>query len=273
MSVIHPTALVDRHVELGEDVRIGAYAVLEGRISLGSGTIVGTHSVIHGNTVIGARCQIGPAAYVGTDPQHLHFDRGSETWAIIGDDTLIREGASVHRATKPGKENATRVGKNCFLMGASHVAHDCRVGDHVVMANGALLGGHCHVGERAFLGGASVIHQFCRVGRLAVISGNEAVSHDIPPFAAARYGGIKGYNAVGCKRAGMSTEAIHAIRAAFQCLHSHRTTPAAVAAIRKLESSAAAEVQEILDFIASARRGLPPSVRFIARGGQTVEDD
>jgi UDP-N-acetylglucosamine acyltransferase len=270
MSQIHPTAIVDRRVELGEGVRIGAYAVLDGRITVGKGSVIAPHSVLGGNTIIGERCEIGPAAYVGLDPQHLHFDRTTETCAILGDNTIVREGASVHRASKPGVENATRLGMNCFLMSTAHVAHDCKLANHVVMANGALLGGHVEVGERAFLGGGCVIHQFCKIGRLVVIAGNEAMSHDIPPFAAARYGGLKGYNAVGCKRAGMSRESIHAIRAAFGCLHSNRTVPRAVEAIRLLGSDAP-EVKEILDFIASSKRGLQPSVRFLGRGNTGEE--
>ena len=271
MFQVHPTAIVDRHVELGEGVRIGAYAVIEGRITIGKGSVIAPHSVIAGNTIIGERCEIGPAAYVGLDPQHLHFDRTTESWAIVGDNTIVREGASIHRASKPGRENATLVGSHCFLMSTAHVAHDCKLADHVVMANGALLGGHVEVGERAFLGGGCVIHQFCKIGRLVVISGNEAVSHDIPPFAAARYGGIKGYNAVGCKRAGMSRESIHAIRAAFNCLHSNRTFPRAVDAIRLLGSDVP-EVQEILDFIAASKRGIQPSVRFLGRGTSPSDD-
>jgi UDP-N-acetylglucosamine acyltransferase len=268
MATIHPTAIVDRRAELADDVQIEAYAIIGAGVTLGSGTVVHPHSVIQGPTVVGARCQIGPAAYVGLDPQHLTFlsqpDR-PPTWLEVGEQTIIREGASIHRSTKAGRENATRIGSHCLLMGASHVAHDCVVGDHVILANGALLGGQCRIGERAFLGGGCAIHQFCRVGRVAIIGGLQGCSRDVPPYAAMWYGGLKGYNAVGCRRSRMPREAIYAVRAAFQCLHTHRTATDAVAAIRAL-GPATPEVQEILDFMATSKRGMVPSVRFAGRG-------
>jgi UDP-N-acetylglucosamine acyltransferase len=260
---IHPTAVIDRRVELGRDVEVGPYAVIEGRVTIGDGTRIGSHSVIHGHAIIGAHCRIGPAAYVGLDAQHLHI-HDVEAWCVVGDNTVIRESASVHRATRPGLEHATRVGNRCFMMGSTHVAHDCVVEDDVIMANAALLGGHCHVGARAFIGGASAIHQHCRVGRLAIIAGNESVSHDVPPFAAVRYGGLKGYNAVGCRRAGFPQKTLHAIRASYHCLHTRRTAPAALDAMRAIASDSP-EVRELHEFIASARRGIPPSVRFLGR--------
>jgi UDP-N-acetylglucosamine acyltransferase len=222
--------------------------------------------------LIGADCRIGPAAYVGLDPQHAGFDPRIETWVVIGDKVIIREGASVHRATRPGIENATRIGQSCFLMGASHAGHDCQVGEGVVMANGVLLGGHVHVGERAFFGGGSAIHQFVHIGRLVIVSGNEIVTHDVPPFGAVRYNGIKGYNAVGCRRAGLSRDAIQAIRQAYQCMHTTRTMPKVIAAIKALDSPAPQILQEILDFIASSKRGIQPSVKFLSRIIQSDED-
>jgi UDP-N-acetylglucosamine acyltransferase len=269
---IHPTAVVDREVELDDGVQIGPYCVLTGRISVGPRTVIHAHSVIQGHALIGADCRIGPAAYVGLDPQHVSFDARTETSVVIGDKVMIREGASVHRATRPGIEYATRIGRGCFLMGASHAGHDCQVGDGVIMANGVLLGGHVHVGERAFFGGGSAVHQFVQIGRLVIVSGNECVTRDVPPFAAVRYSGIKGYNAVGCRRAGLPREAIHAIRQAYQCLHTTRTTPGVVAAIRAL-ASPAPQVQEILDFIASSKRGIQPSVKFLGRILQSDDDD
>ena len=182
MAVIHPTAIVDPRAELADDVRIGPYVVIEGRVIVGAGSHIHSHSVLKGHTVLGSKCRVGPGAYVGLDPQHLKFD-GSETSLIIGDDVVIRESASIHRSFKPGEEHATWIGHRCFFMATSHVAHDCRVGNDVVMANGALLGGHVTVGDRAFVGGGTGIHQFCQIGRLAMLSGNEAISRDVPPFA------------------------------------------------------------------------------------------
>jgi len=191
MTSIHPTAIIDRRAELGEGVKVGPYVVIEGRVRVGAGCVIEAHSVLRGPSAIGARCRIGPAAYVGLDPQHLKLNANeTESWLIVGDECVIREGASLHRATHEGLEHATRLGDRCFLMANSHVGHDARLGNDVVMANAVLIGGHVTVGDRTFLGGGSAIHQFCRVGRLVVIAGNESVARDIPPFAAARYGGI-----------------------------------------------------------------------------------
>jgi UDP-N-acetylglucosamine acyltransferase len=271
MPEIHPTAIVDSRAELAGDVRVGPYVVIEGRVTIGPGTRVMAHTVIHGATKIGARCRIGPAAYVGLDPQHLGYD-GGETWLVVGDDVIIRENASVHRSFKPGEENATRVGNKCFLMGSSHVGHDSQVADNVVLAQDVALGGHVTVGERAFLGGGAVFHQFVRIGRLAIVRGNEGISQDIPPFAAAAWHGLKGYNAIGCRRSGMSRESIHAIRDAYHCLHTHRTAAAGLAAIRALNSSAP-EVNELIEFISSTKRGIPMSVRFLHPAGADEPDE
>jgi len=264
MTSIHPTAIIDRRAELAEGVKVGPYVVIEGRVRVGAGSIIEAHSVLRGPTNVGSRCRIGPAAYVGLDPQHLKFNANeTESWLIVGDECVIREGASLHRATHEGIEHATRLGDRCFLMANSHVGHDTQIGDDVVMANAALLGGHVTVGDRAFLGGGCGIHQFCQIGRLVVIAGNESVARDIPPFAAARYGGIKGYNAVWCKRAGISRAGIAAIREAYFCFHNNRTTPGAVEAIRNSVGADLAEVREILEFIARSKRGIQPSVRFL----------
>ena len=276
MSNIHPTAIVDRRAELAGDVRVDAYAIIGPGVSIGPESVVHSHSILQGPTAIGAACQIGPAAHVGQDPQHLHFlsqpDR-PQTWLVIGDRTIVREGASLHRSTKAGQENATRVGSDCLMMGGSHVAHDCRISDGVICANNVLLGGHCQVGDRVFLGGGCAIHQFVRVGRLAIVSGIEAVTRDVPPFAAARYGGLKGYNAVGCRRAGLSREGHQVDSRGVFIAHAHRirTTACVVQAIRDTVPLTP-EVNEILDFIAMSKRGMQPSIRFIQSFMYEAED-
>lgn len=268
---IHPTAIVDQRARLGQCVKIGPYVVIEGRVSIGDGTIIKSHSVLCGCTEIGRNCQIGPAAYVGLDPQHLRFraDAQPPTFLIIGDNVTIREGSRIHRATHAGQEHATRIGDNCFIMGAVHVAHDCVLESDVIMADAALLGGHCQVGSGAFLGGGCTIHQFVRIGRLAIIAGNEAVSFEIPPFAAFRYGCLRGYNAIGCKRSGMDRATVTAVRKCYNALRQNRTIPAALAYIRA-NVEQLPEVREFLDFIAAAHRGIPPSR---SRGGGNTASD
>jgi UDP-N-acetylglucosamine acyltransferase len=277
MREIHPSAVIDPQAELADDVTVGAYCIIRGNVRIGPGCVIDAHSHIHGQAIIGQGCKIGPAAYVGLAPQDLKYS-GEPTWVIIGDHVVIRETASVHRSTRPGLEHATRVGERCFLMGGSHVAHDCILGNDVVMANDALLAGHCQVGNRAFLGGGFTLHQFCRIGRLAMVAGNEALSQDVPPFAAVRYRALRGYNAVGCRRAGFSAQTSSAIRRAYQCLRKNRIMSAAVEAIKESVPDLP-EVRELLQFIAVSRRGIAPSAipstaqRLLPGGGALQESE
>jgi UDP-N-acetylglucosamine acyltransferase len=274
MAQIHPTALVDRRAELAEDVCIGAYSIIKAGVTIGPGTVVHEQCHIHGNTTIGSDCSIGPAAYVGLAPQHLKHD-GLNTHLIIGDNVIIRETASVHRSIDPSPGHATRIGNRCMIMVAAHVGHDSQLGEDVMLANAALVGGHVQIGDKVFVGGGSMLHQFVRVGRLAILAGNEASSHDIPPFGAMRYRGLKGYNAIGCKRAGFPRQTLHAIRTAYHCLHANRTLPDAIAEIRD-KVPMVPEVVELLDFLTSSRRGILPSVKAGMPGMDaplTTEDD
>jgi UDP-N-acetylglucosamine acyltransferase len=262
MASVHPTAIVDRGVDLGEGVIIGAYSIIKPGVKIGAGTVIQEHCHIHGVTSIGQKCRIGPNAYVGLPPQHLKCD-GANTRAIIGDEVVIREGASVHRSISTDEGRATRIGDRCFVMASGHVGHDCVLGQDVVIAHGAMLGGHCIVGDKAFVGGGAAIHQFVRIGRLAIIKGNEGVTSDVPPFAAVRYDGLKGYNAIGCKRSGMPPKTLRAIRSAFHCLHVHRTLPRAIEAIHELVPMLP-EIEELLEFFATTKRGVLGSVRGAA---------
>lgn len=260
MPVIHRTALVDRQAELADDVQVGAYAIIKGHVTLGPGCVVQDHSHIHGRTILGRNCKIGPSAFIGMDPQHLKYN-GEPTLLIIGDGTQVRECASIHRAFLPGEEHATRIGQRCYIMSGVHVGHDCVIGNDVILSSGTLIGGHCQIADRVFMGGASALHQFVRVGRIAIFAGQEASSRDVPPFAAVRYHGLKGYNAVGCRRAGLTRDAIHAIRGAYHCIHHHRNLANAVAAIRDTLPMLA-EVQELLEFVGTTKRGIHPSIHF-----------
>jgi UDP-N-acetylglucosamine acyltransferase len=259
MPEIHPTAIVDRRAELAADVSVGAYSIIKAGVTIGPGTVIQESCHIHGITTIGARCKIGPGSYVGLPPQHLKYD-GMNTKAIVGDDCIIREGATIHRSIYQEADHATRVGNRVFLMAVSHIGHDAVVADDVTIAQGSMLGGHSTIGSKAFIGGAAAIHQFVRIGRLAIVAGVEGVTSDVPPFGATRYHGLKGYNAIGCKRSGMPTEAIHAIRLAYHHIHMNRTMPGAVAAIRA-NVPMLPEIKELLDFIATTKRGIMGSVR------------
>lgn len=262
MADIHPTAIVDRGAGLADDVVVGAYSIIKAGVTVGAGTVIQEHSHIQGITVIGRKCRIGPSAFVGLPPQHLKYD-GAGTRAIIGDEVVIREGASVHRSIYQKPDCATRVGNRCFVMASGHVGHDCILGEDVMVAHGAMLGGHCLVGDKAFIGGGAAIHQFVRIGRLAIIKGNEGITSDVPPFAAVRYDGLKGYNAIGCKRSGMPAETLRAIRSAYHCIHTHRTLPGAIAAIRATVPMLP-EIEEMLEFFRTTKRGVLGSVRGAA---------
>jgi UDP-N-acetylglucosamine acyltransferase len=258
MAQIHPTAIVDSQAQLADDVSIGAYSIITGPVRIGAGTIVHPHTHVQGKTVIGSGCVIGPTAFIGLPPQHLRADPEIGQ-TIIGDRVILREMVSVHRSISAGEDHATRVGTGCFLMAAAHVGHDSVVEQSVTMANSVLLGGHCHIGRNVFLGGGCAIHQFVRVGRLAMVGGNEACSQDVPPFGTVRFAGLRGYNAIGCKRDGWSHATIRAVRAAYRCLHTQRVMSETVKMIHDTIPDLP-EVRELLDFIATSKRGIVPSL-------------
>jgi UDP-N-acetylglucosamine acyltransferase len=256
---IHPTAIVGGEVCLEEGATIGPYCVVEGMVRIGAGSAVLAHSVVQGTTFIGAGCRLGPHAVIGADPQDSRYD-GRETFLVIEDQVIVREFATLHRATQTGLENATRVGRGSLLMVGSHVAHDCRLGEQVTLANAVQLGGHVTVGDRAFIGGGTVIHQFVRIGRLALVAGGEALAKDVMPFGAVFHGKHKGYNAVGCRRAGIDAETIHTLRAAFREIHLHHSSAQAAREMRAAGlSELIPEVRELIEFIEASRRGIQPS--------------
>lgn len=260
MAHIHPTAIVSPRAVLADDVVVDAYSIIKGEVHVGGGTIIHEHSHLHGRTVIGRDCQIGPTAFVGLPPQHQRADPNIGE-LVIGDRVTIRETASVHRSIVAGSENATRIGDDCYLMAGTHVGHDCVLGHSVIMANLSMMGGHCHIGDRVYLGGGSALHQFTRVGRLALIGAHETITQEVPPFSAVRFAGLKGYNAVGCRRAKMSQESICAIRAAYRCLQSHRLTSHAIDQIRATVAWLP-EVQELVEFLLTTKRGIVQSPDF-----------
>lgn len=267
---IHPTAVVDPRAQLGPGVDVGPYVVINGPVTIGERTRVLAHSVLEGPLEIGSGCMIGPAAYVGLPAQHLK-GATDDTWLIIGNGTVIREAASLNRSMHAGREKATRVGNNCFVMGQSHIAHDCQIGDRAIIVNGAGLAGHVRVGESAFIAGGTVVHQFVRIGRLALTRGNEPVGKDVPPFGAMGLGGLKGYNAVGVRRSGMPQPSIHAIRRAYHAIHTHRGMKDYLPILRELAPTCP-EVREIVEFIETTKRGIPASVRFL-KGGPLADDE
>jgi UDP-N-acetylglucosamine acyltransferase len=248
--------------------RIHPTAVIE------SGARIGARSIVHAHAIVGRHCELGEDvvvhafAVVGGDPQELRFASSTLSGVRIGARTVIREHVTISRATKVG--GFTEVGSDCFLMAASHVAHDCQVGNGVIMANAVLLGGHVQVGDRAFLGGAAVIHQFCRIGEGAMIGGGARISQDVAPFClAAERNAIVGLNVVGLRRRGLKREVFREIKEVFRLINTPLANPREIATetLRRgnLESP---EARRFLEFFQGGRRGFARARRAVA-GGET----
>ncbi len=215
--MIHPTAVIDPAAELAPDVKIGAYACIEGPVQIGAGCEIQAHAVLTGRVRLGRDNRIGHGAVIGGWPQDFAYDPATESGVELGAGNIVREHCTIHRGTAAG--TSTTVGNRCFLMAGAHLGHNVRVGDDAVIANGVLLGGYVEVGERVFIGGGSVFHQFVRVGRGAIVQGLSAFSKDVPPFTlAAERNLVFGLNVVGLRRAGCPAEERAEIKAAFKLL-------------------------------------------------------
>lgn len=251
---LHPTAIVAAEADLGEDVQIGPYVIIEGEVRIGAGCVVRAGAHLIGPLTMGCHNSVFGGAVLGEQPQHLRY-AGEPTRLVIGDGNIIREHVTIHRGTTQSWE--TRIGDRNFLMAHSHVAHDCRVGNDCIFANGALLGGHCVVEDNVFLSGNCGIHQFCRVGRLALLSGVSAATKDIPPFIIQqRINCVAGVNVVGMRRAGIPTAHIDAVRRAFHLLYrSQMVIPAALQHMER-DLGHVPEIVEMIAFIRTSSRGI-----------------
>lgn len=254
---IHPTALVDVRAELAEDVVIQPYTIIGPEVVIEAGCTVGPHVVIEGRTHIGKHNQIYPFVTIGFPPQDITYG-GEPTQVRIGDHNIIREHVTIHRGTPRGG-GVTRIGSDNFIMAYVHIAHDCRLGDQVILANGATLGGHVHVDDYAVIGGLAAIHQYVRIGTHAYIGGTSGVGQDIPPYTlvAPERASIHGLNLVGLKRKDFSPEAIQALKSCYRILfRSNLTVKRAIERVRK-EVEALPEVETLLSFIQYAsKRGV-----------------
>ncbi len=254
---IHPTAVVSSGADLADDVVIKAFTVIGPYVSLGSGSVVGPHAIIDGWTEIGARNQIHPFVSIGYPPQDLSY-KDEKTQVIIGDDNVFREGVTVHRGTQRGKK-ITSIGHHNYFMAYAHVAHDCVVGSHVIMANAATLGGHVHIEDHVTVGGLTAVHQFVRIGTYAFVGGVSGVRMDLPPYtlAAGNPTRLYGPNIIGLRRAGFSREAILALKKSYRILfRSPLTIKEAVMKVREMVEPVP-EVDRLLEFMEGhSRRGI-----------------
>ncbi len=253
---IHPTAVVHPAAEIAEGVEIGPYSVIGEHVSIGKDTKIASHVLIEGWTVIGERNHIFPFSSIGTPPQDIGY-RDEETYLVIGDDNVIRECATVHRATTK-EDRKTVIGTKNFLMAYSHVAHDCKLGNNIIMANSVALGGHIVIGDYAILGGIVAVHQFVKIGPYAIIGGQSAVSLDIPPYvsAAGNRAQLYGLNLVGLKRRGFSDAVIATLKKAYKILFRSGLTQEE--AFRKAleEYPDSQEVRTLVEFIRTSKRGV-----------------
>ncbi len=254
--MIHKTAIIHRNAEIAEDCEIGPYCVIGEGVTLGAGCMLQSHVVIQGPTKIGRGNEFFPFCSVGQKTQDLKY-KGEPTHLEIGDKNVFREYVTLNRATSPGSK--TVVGSHNTVLAYSHIAHDCVLGDHIVMSNGGTLAGHVTVEDRAIIGGLTAIHQFCRIGKMAITGGCSKVVQDVPPFMMAdgNPAEVRTINKVGLERNGLSETAQKHLRAAFKLLYreSGLNIGDAVAKIRK-DIPDSAEIKYLCSFIEKSERGI-----------------
>lgn len=255
MERIHSTAIIDPAAQLAENVKVGPYAIIGPNAKIDEGSEIKAHAVIDGHTEIGKNCIIASGAIIGTAPQDTSY-KGEPTQVIIGDNTIIREFATINRAS--GEGTATIVGSNCMIMAYSHIGHNCVVGNNVNMANNAGLAGHVVVENNCFIGGLTVYHQFVKIGKFAIISGFSGTRQDIPPFAIAdgRPALVRGVNKVGLRRNGFSRDEIDNLRKAFKIIWFEKSN--LTQALEKVENEVEMDqhIQYLLEFIRNSKRGV-----------------
>jgi len=252
--MIHPTAVIDKSAELDTDVEVGPYCIIGQQVTIRKGTKLIAHVSIQERTEIGEGCTIYPFAAIGGPPQDITY-KTEDTTCVLGDNNTIREYVTVNRGSK--SSGSTIVGSGNFIMAYAHIAYDCRVGNHIIMANCATLAGHVHVDDYAIISGLSAAHQFCRIGKFAFISGLAGVPKDVPPFmmAAGNRARLYGLNVVGLERKGFTKEDLTMLKRAYRILF--RSALPLEKSLKMIETELPGErVRELVDFIRSSERGI-----------------
>ncbi len=255
-SFVHETAIVALEARIGEGCHIGPYSVVGAEVALGTGVRLESHVVIDGKTTIGSDTHVFPFVSIGLAPQDLKY-AGEPTATEIGERNVIREFVTIHRGTAGGG-GVTRIGNDNLLMAQAHVAHDCRLGNEIIMANAATLAGHVRIADRANIGAYSGVHQFCRIGIEAFVGGYSVVVKDAPPYATIQGNHAKcyGLNRLGMKRRGYPGETVRKLHHAYHLLLSAKlNTTQAIEKIRE-EISGCAEVDLLVEFIERSKRGV-----------------
>ena len=257
MAKIHPTAIVEDGAKLGADVEIGPYCLVGPDVTLADGVRLQSHVVVEGVTAIGESCVVHPFANLGGPPQHSAH-RGELTRLVVGPRNTIREHVTMHTGTAGGR-GVTTVGADGLFMAGSHVAHDCIIGNSIVLANGVAIGGHVQMSDFVFMGGLAAAHQFTRIGRFAFVGGLAAVTKDVIPYGSVwgNHARLEGLNLVGLKRRGFPRETVNALRAAYRLLFADEGTFQERLADVAESYAGSEEVMEIVNFIqADANRPL-----------------
>lgn len=267
-TLVHKTAVIADGAEVHESADIGPFAVIGSHVKIGPGTKIGAHAVIDGYTTIGENCQIFAGAAIGLEPQDLKYTN-EPTGVIIGNNCVIREYVTIHRATKEG---FTVLGDNCFLMNYAHVAHNCKVGSGVIMANATTLAGHVEVGDGAVFAGMVILHQHVKIGRFCMLGGMTGSRVDLPPFTLCdgRPAMVRGMNVIGLRRNKMGPEKRSAIKQAYKLIYRSGLNHSQAIAKIKEEIEAFDEINEICDFFATSKRGVAPAFGDVKEGSREL---
>ena len=250
---IHPTAIVAPDAELGKDIEVGPFSIIGPNCTVGDGCILWPRAMLERNVKLGARVKVGVGAVLGGDPQDLKF-KGEETFAEIGEDTLIREYVTINRGTTDSFK--TSVGARCLIMSYVHLGHDCHLADGVIVSSSTGLAGHVEIGPRAIINGMAGIQQFVRIGTFAYVGGHSAVRKDVPPYCRTDGARVLGLNKVGLQRNGFSPETVEALEQAYRYLfRSSLNVSQALKRIRD-ELASSTEIDTLLTFIENSERGV-----------------
>ena len=253
--MIHPQAILAPDADVAADIEVGPFAIIEAGVIIGPGCRIAAHAIIKRGSKLGSGVTVDHFAVIGGDPQDLGFDRKVASGVRIGDRTIIREHVTIHRATKPG--NDTLIGAHGLLMAGAHVAHDCILGDDVIMANGCMLGGHVLVGDKAFISGGVAVHQFCRIGGGSLTSGNAVITEDVPPNALAHGRNLlAGLNLIGLRRRAVSAPGVAELKRAYHAVYAQHGACATLAQVALATNEyTTMEGNECLNFFLGGKRG------------------
>lgn len=253
---IHPSALIDPAALLGADVEVGAFAIVGPQVTVGDGCRIMPRATLERNVRLGKQVVVGSGSIIGGDPQDLKYNN-EETWVEVGDRSVIREYTTVNRGTSAS--GVTRLGAGCFIMSYVHVAHDCHIGDGVIIANGTQLAGHVTIHDRAILSGLVAVHQFVSIGAMAFVGGLSRVNQDIPPFVKAVGNPVElyGLNSVGLRRANYPAETVTALKRAYRLFFNSDLNLTQAQERARQELPVLPEVDLLLEFVANSQRGIP----------------